>query len=194
MADPITSFFKLIVSIFEMIGMLFMMLIDLQNTLMCPFRVWFNIGTCLGYWAMDVIINIIYFIIFWILFFFVYIPVWTGSFLVCLFLRNTSEIYCVDISYEDVIPSKDTFCFPFEYIYNKITGGGRLIHRNQEDMKNCYCVPPLVYAFVPYKTYSDYNPSNDSKETSSSGVYFLIAFSLLITVYLTNLKKNNNVE
>jgi hypothetical protein len=187
MADPFTSFFKLIISIFEMIGMLFMMLIDLQNTLMCPFKIWNNIGKCLGYWVMDVIINIIYFIIFWILFFFLYIPIWIGSFLLCLFLRNTSDSFCFDVSYEDIIPSKDSVCFPIEFIYNKLTGG-RLIYRNGEDISNCYCVPPLILAFSPYKTYSDISSSSSEDSNSGSMLYFLIAVSLLGTVYLTNLK------
>jgi hypothetical protein len=185
MGDPFSDFFKLIGSCFEMIGMLFMMLIDLQNTLMCPFKVWNHIGTCLGYWAMDVVINIIYFIVFWILYIFLYIPIWVGSFVLCLFLRNTSESFCFDVSYEDIIPSKDSMCFPFEYIYNYLTEG-RLIYRNREDIGNCYCVRPLIFAFGPYQTYSDY--SSSSSLNVGSSMYVLIAVCLLTAVYLTNIK------
>ena len=186
MGDPFSDFFKLIGSCFEMIGMLFMMLIDLQNTLMCPFKIWNNIGKCLGYWAMDVIINIIYFIVFWILYIFLYVPIWIGSFVLCLFLRNTSESFCFDVSYEDIIPSKDSMCFPFEYIYNYFTEG-RLIYRNGEDIGNCYCIEPLIFAFRPYQTYSDFSSSGSLNVGSS--MYVLIAVCLLTAVYLTNIKK-----
>lgn len=188
MSDPIGNLFKMIIGVFESIGMLFTMVLKINEIIACPVKIWNNIGTCLYYWAMDIIIIIIYFIFFYILYIFVFIPVYVMSKVFCFVMDNYIEYACREISYQDVIPSKDSFCFPFEYLYYKATNG-RLIYRNGSDINNCYCIPPLKMAFEPYETFSDFEKSeNDGKETIVS--LLIISLFLLFAVYVTNRSGN----
>lgn len=183
MGDPIGNLFKMIIGVFESIGMLFTMVLKINEILACPVKIWNNIGTCLYYWAMDSVIIVIYFIIFYILYIFVFIPVYYMSKIFCYVMGNYIEDVCTEISYQDVIPSKDSFCFPIEYLYYKGTDG-RLIYRNGGDINNCYCIPPLKSALGPYETFSDFDQSDDNKTKYTSII--IIALFLLLAVYMTN--------
>lgn len=182
MSDPFTKFFEMIISVFKLIGVLFEMVINIQETLECPTRIWTHIGTCLFYWGVDTVMIILYNIFYWIVYIFIYLPTWCGYKAIC-FCTNKRFLSCGEFSPDDIIPSLSSFKWPFEFIYRQ-SGGDRFLYRDGGDLKNCYCIPPLKLAFRPLTHYSDIFGDDKSSKNST---YMLIAIFILLGVAVTKM-------
>jgi hypothetical protein len=178
--EDIGKLFEMIPMIFDMIGKLATTLFDFIDIFTCPFKILFNLPTCLPYYGLDVLFIGVWYIVWGIVFVFVFVPVFIGNLAVCISLSNWN--LCCRFSYDDVCPSKHTFFNFVENIYEPLAGG-RLLYRNRDDLDTCYCLPPIKMALNPLTNYRSYSGVSAEGGNTSARIAIIIIIGLAITHY-----------
>lgn len=119
--------------------------------LKCPVSIFSNIQKCAAYYFRDKLFQLVWIILWVVNFIVIFIPVFVLDKIVCLTFRK-----CWNISPFDVCISKKSFFKFVENIYYLMSGGGRYLHRNSKDIKQCYCTPPVVFLFDPLRKFKSY--------------------------------------
>lgn len=120
--------------------------------LKCPVSIFSNIQKCSSYYFRDILFYLIWLIVFAINFVLVFVPIFVlDKIVMCLIFRK-----CLNISPFDVCVTPKGFFKFVENIYYLMSGGGRYLHRNSKDVKQCYCTPPVLLTFDPLRKFTSY--------------------------------------
>lgn len=169
---------------FNQIKELFKKLKDLENMFKCPKLIFSNLPTCGWYWLLDLLFYIVWFVGWWFCFIFFFCPVW-GLFYV---LNNGLKtfltffgVYPLTISINDICPSKQGVMLTFEKIY-RLFSNERFLYRDNQDIKKCYCLPPLKLVFQPLMKYKELELSDIP--TPSLGNVLVFPFLILLLMVI----------
>ena len=159
---------------------------QLISMLACPFKILANIPLCIYYWFLDVLFYILWLIIWLVIFIFVYCPIKAEFYVFCLSLGKVIN-YCPTISMKDLCPSKKQFFNGIENI-NNLFSSKRFLLRSKNDIKKCYCMPPIKMLFGPLtsvKSFEDAIAGSENKDTSSKSLF--VSFGILTILYVGSL-------
>ena len=161
-----------------------MNIVKLFAMLACPFKILANIPLCIYYWFLDVLFYIIWIILWLILYIFVYWPIKIEFYVFCFSLGKIIN-FCPTISMKDICPTKNQFFNGIENINNLFSGKPFLL-RSKNDIKKCYCMPPIKMLFGPLtsvKTLEDALAASANNNQNSS-ISLFVSFGILTLLYV----------
>lgn len=183
----------------EKIGDAFKQITHIQEILMCPVNILQNLPTCSYYYLEDVIIIILAVIVYWICFIFLFIPIFIAFSIIKIPFKIRDLVYIyrnplwgnydyvlnrLNISPDDVCPTKDDVSFFVEFVYRKVISESNLINRSGSDLGNCYCLEPIRDLFQPYSGYSD--PEETLLKATMPGFYVFVSFIIFAILCVLN--------
>jgi hypothetical protein len=179
----IIKLFQAIGEIFSSIFTIFGLIGDIFDIISCPYRIFSNIGKCAGYWFFDIFFWGFYLILWAIIFWPLALLLNLGFLSVCFATGNWCNIF---LTAEDICTKEGFFKF-WDYSYF-ILFETKFLYRDEGDIDDCYCYPPLKYALDPLEEKLDL-PDVEEEGSKSNPILFIFAVSVLCFLYV----KSQNV-
>jgi len=181
--DGITNLIRNVKNIFDMIA--------------CPFRIIKNIDKCVKYWAIDLLLYIIWIIVWAFLFITLYIPAVIATKILvtvgvdCEFIKAAGfpDSACGTLMPNDILPSKQTVGrYLEEGIY--YVRGKHFFYRDDDDINKCYCIPGILIACNPLRV-TGIGGSNSSSTSDKNRLALLWAIGIIILMAVGNASKGS---
>jgi hypothetical protein len=163
--------------------------------LACPFKILANIPLCIYYWFLDVLFYFVWLIIWSIIYVFVYWPIKIEFYVFCFSFGKIID-FCPTISMNDLCPTKIQFFNGIENM-NMIFSSKPFLLRSKDDIKKCYCMPPIKMLFGPLtsvKTLEDAVASSANNADKGSSMSLFVSFGILTLLYVLSLSYYSDAD